>query len=144
MLKVLFCVLVLGSSSIYAQVISGGNGEIKDPFEFKIMSKAPSSNYGDSTGILTDKNSMTSDIICLDDFYKILYRNKNDERKDFKFSNTDNCSVVLACVKSLKKGEFIKILINRGDNTIKEVVLPASCSIDSWAYEGDIEQKVNV
>lgn len=137
MKSILVNLLAFVSISVFAQDITGGNGAIEDPFQFNIIGKAKA-NYTDTVGIKTDQNDNVSDINCKS-LIGIGYRNTSNDRIDFIFENVDKCRVVLACVNKLETGEAIQIMVDRNNKKIKNVILPASCALDPWAFVGDDE-----
>ncbi len=130
MKKIIFGLLTLTSLSAFSQVITGGNGEITDTFEFKIVEYIAS--VSGSASFITDKNNYGSSIHCTGEPGSIRYTNSEGKGIKFEFSYLDNCEIIRACIRKLQSGETIKIQVNRVDRKIIKVVMPDSCTLDPW------------
>ncbi len=134
MKTLLAAAFLLSSLSSYAQVITGGDRLLKDPFEFTILEVWDRS----SSGVITVKQSSNGNhayLYCSADNSYINYTNRADKNMSFLFDSIAKCELVKGCLKTVNKPNGMTVQVDRATLKITKVNLPAECTQDPLAEE---------
>ncbi len=125
--------LLLSSLSGYAQVFTGGDRLLKDPFEFTITAiLAKESRY---ITFSQSSNSHNAFLMCDDEGNRIQYQTRGNKTVYFTFDNADKCLIFRGCLQLISKPTGLNVQVDRTSLKVTKVNLPAECSQDPLAEE---------